>query len=55
MYRRETILARNISIEVTLRRSFSEIAATNRDPSRGTTLDSIHQLVPASYRAELQR
>ena len=26
MYRRETILARNISIEVTLRRSFPEIA-----------------------------
>jgi hypothetical protein len=32
MYRRETILARNISIfEVTLGMSFPEIAAANRD------------------------
>src|SRR4029077_12755160 len=37
MYRTETILARNISIEVTLPRSFLEIAAVDRHPSCVTT------------------
>jgi hypothetical protein len=38
MYRRGTILARTISIELTLRRSSSEIAAGNRDRSRVTAI-----------------
>jgi hypothetical protein len=50
MYRPHTILARTISIELTLRRSSSEIAAVNRDPSRGTKLDSIQQLIRDSLR-----
>jgi hypothetical protein len=41
MYRPHTILARINSIELTLRRSSSEIAAANRDSSRGTALDSV--------------
>ena len=50
MYRRHTIFARTISIELTLRRSSSEIAAVNRDPSRGTKLDSIQQSIRDSLR-----
>ena len=38
MYRRATILARNISIELPMRRSSSEIAGANRDPSRVTAI-----------------
>jgi hypothetical protein len=38
MYRKGTILARNNSMELTLRGSFSEIAAINRDPSRATAI-----------------
>jgi hypothetical protein len=33
MYRRETILASNISIDVPGRESFGEIPAANRDPA----------------------
>ena len=55
MYRPHTILARTISIELTLRRSSSEIAAVNRDPSRGTKLDSIKQLIRDSLHALFKR
>ena len=55
MYRPHTILARTISIELTLRRSSSEIAAVNRDPSRGTKLDSIQQLIRDSLHALFKR
>ena len=55
MYRPHTIFARTISIELTLRRSSSEIAAVNRDPSRGTKLDSIQQLIRDSLRPLFKR
>src|SRR6476620_12334860 len=55
MYRPHTILARTISIELTLRRSSPEIAAVNRDPSRGTKLDSIQQLIRDSLHALFKR
>jgi hypothetical protein len=47
MYRPHTILARTISIELTLRRSSSEIAATK--------LDSIQQLIRGSLRPLFKR
>ena len=55
MYRPHTIFARTISIELTLRRSSSEIAAVNRDPSRGTKLDSIQQSIRDSLRPLFKR
>ena len=55
MYRRHTIFARTISIELTLRRSSSEIAAVHRDPSRGTKLDSIQQSIRDSLRPLFKR
>jgi hypothetical protein len=56
MYRPHTILASTNSIELTLAGGRSlKLPPANRDPSRGTTLDSIHQLIPASHCAELQR
>jgi hypothetical protein len=47
MYRPHTILARTISIELTLRRSSSEIAATK--------FDSIQQLIRDSLRPLFKR
>jgi hypothetical protein len=55
MYRSHTILARTILIELTLRRLSSEIAAFNRNPSRGTELDSIQQLIRDSLRPLFKR